>query len=417
MDESVRKMNQYQGFRSSILRLSKDHGGPSSLKLSKNRIVSEAGIALEKRINSWERLIAGDSRKSVNLVIKAVGDACDMACHYCPTVRLDKSGKMPIELLDEIFTDGLLKEFTDVNVTWHGGEPLLAGLAFYRNAHSRIRSLAKDREVTFSMQSNGLSINDEWIEFLLAERVSLGISLDGPREVHDAHRVSKRGDPTFDVILRNIETAKRYGLDLGINFVLPDDPDLFLTSEEFIKNWTLTPIQLEIKFDLDGSRFAHEYGQWLGHLFCEWAEGNMPKSFSPILFQSILHQAIVGAGDLCWIGGTCAKHIGVNPRGKVSPCCDRLVGSKRWVLADVKDTELASILNGSPMAEFFEITTALHQDCRTCEFKNVCNGGCTFYRIGRDGSIGKDPMCSSYKPFFGICLQYIENTLSEIEHI
>jgi uncharacterized protein len=356
-----------------------------------------------------------DKRDSVNVVIKPAGDACNLRCSYCPTCGNDVGRFPSAESFGSMISKALTNDYALVDFTIHGGEPLLVGPDRMRDYLESIRQarLTSGKAGNVFVQTNGVLLDEKWANLFLEYGVHVGVSLDGSERINDRHRLDSRGRGTYKRVISGINAAAGEGLPVGVLCVAPDEPDLWEDFEVFIRSARFSSVDLEIKFSVLGSAHEISYGENLGRLFRDWLLGLLPGQFSPKLFESILDQIAFDGGSLCWIAGTCHKHVGVNQRGDVTPCCDRLTGSSKFMLGSLSEVSLAELRSGPTATKFFATARDVHRDCVSCDFLPVCNGGCVFYRIASTGHpSGKDPMCGTYKRFFARALEAVNEAVT-----
>ncbi len=357
-----------------------------------------------------------NSGMSRNVVFKPIGDACNIRCSYCPTRNVDIGRLAEFAAIERILLNSIQGTAKEVDITIHGGEPLLVGKSRMRQILVSIESLREQLAIAGRtyIQTNGTLLDREWAELFKAHSVGVGVSIDGSQSAHDLHRVDRHGKGTFTSVMKGLSALSQAEIIPGILFVLPDEPYLWPDVLDVIKSGLYSHIDLEIKYAKCGSSYAREYGERLGELFECWLECRLPLSFSPNLFQSILDKIVLDGGSLCWVTGTCDRHVGVNQNGVLTPCCDRLTGNAKYSFGSLHETKIEDLLNSPKAIEFYQNASAMHEDCQQCNFRSVCNGGCVYYRIDGSGSAaGKDPLCSTYKVFFAHVANAIDRYIGE----
>jgi len=345
-------------------------------------------------------------------IIKTVGVACNLKCRYCWFNPLDQSKveRMPPALLEKLVRDyAEADDCGSYQFIWHGGEPLMAGIDFFRTAlafQGRYMGGAKVKNV---IQTNGTMLTPKWVKFFLDAGFKVGVSLDGPREFHDAFRVTPRGAGSHDRIMKNLVSARELGLKFSViatvnkaNVGAPDD--LF---DFFVANGINSfGFNMVFETDSDGipmpfSISTEDYAEFQCRIFDRWLERDDPK-------LRIRHIDSIVGGMLgvpvrsCIYAGTCQRFLNINSDGDVYPC-ERLTKAER--LGNLHESSLGEIVRAKPYHAHCAMTNDLPSDCKSCRFLNVCRNGCTHHRID-----GKLYFCEGRKRVF--C--HIESALSRI---
>jgi uncharacterized protein len=295
--------------------------------------------------------------------------------------------------------------FSPTAFCWQGGEPTLAGLEFYRQAVAlQARFGSPGQVVANSLQTNGVLIDDAWAEFLAEYRFLVGLSLDGPRELHDAYR-KRGGEGSFAEVMRAAEVLRRHQVEFNILSVVtpltsPRAGELYrffvgegFTYLQFIPCVERTPEGRPAPYTVG----AEEYGRFLSDLFDAWlADG---RRASVRLFDALLEQLITGESPLCVLGGRCDHYLVVEHSGDVYPC-DFFV-TRRWHLGNLLRTPLTHLYGSEKHTEFARMRGPLAPGCLSCEWSQVCSGGCL-----KDRQFVGDPkrvasyLCPAHKEFF-----------------
>lgn len=367
-----------------------------------------------------QSLVDADSNRdpSINVVVKPVGDVCNLRCTYCATRQDAPLRRMSDETLNSILRNAISAKYSRVKITWHGGEPLLAGKTFMRRAFHLAQTLAADTGVDLkqSIQTNGILIDTDWAKLFRAADVVVGISLDGYAELNDVSRLTTARLGTFHRVARAIKRLTDEGVPTHIISVVPDDTALQDAFTEFVTTQTSAPISsLEILFRPQGPADPGGYATYFISLFRLYLDSVNRDYFAPSLFSSILDRLLHGGGQLCWINGTCSRHVGVNDRGDVTPCCDRLTGSAMWRTISLASSTIEELHSSTPWQGFWLTDAHRAPECGSCPWLDVCNSGCTFHRVRASGSPSSlDPYCGFYKAFFGGCADAIADRMHAI---
>lgn len=343
--------------------------------------------------------------------------ACNLACTYCYV--LDKPNQqMPLPLIEHI-VDELLNYNSPVDPTrfiWHGGEPLMAGLEFYHHICKYIRKKYPDYVIEHFIQTNGTLLNDSWIDFFIDQNFSVGVSLDGLKELHDACRTTRSGRGTFETVFNNIMNAREKGLIVGVLSVITRETlghieelfDFFCRNKldfGFHPITALTPEtddQLAITWD----EFANISIQLFEMGFFQ------PEPRVTSVTPTIHYAMAVMMGSpsgFCVLDRACAReYVSIEPSGRVH-VCDRFAGNDELSYGNLVENSLEEILASPVRQMFLNRWDILEKECHDCNWKFVCYGGCPHEAYAKNGSIfSQDPNCEAYKRI----LTHVAETIS-----
>ena len=353
---------------------------------------------------------------------KPRGAICNLDCKYC--YFLKKEALFPGS--DFRMSDAVLEEYTrqyivaqpqpEVSFAWQGGEPTLMGLEFFRKA---VEYQAKYRKpgmrILNSLQTNAVTLDEEWCRFFREHQFLLGVSLDGPREFHDAYRVDKGGQPTFERVMRGLRLLQAQGVEYNIlttvhaaNADHPLTVYRFLRDEVGARYLQFIPIverdnesgYQEGNIVTDRSVRADGYGDFLMAIFDEWVRHDVGRVFVQIFDVALAAWAGERAG-LCVFEETCGAALAIEHNGAVYSC-DHYV-EPNYFVGNIVDIPLSEIVVSESQRRFGEAKRdTLPQYCRDCEVRFVCNGGCPKNRIIRTpaGEPGLNYLCAGYRAFF-----------------
>ncbi len=350
------------------------------------------------------------------VMAKPVGSRCNMRCSYC--YYLDKGklsshakqSRMRFDLLEKLIRQTIESSpGPAVSFTWHGGEPTLAGLEFYKRAVELERKyLPRGWEAWNNLQTNGLLLNDAWCRFLKENRFDVGLSIDGAQWVHDRNRRDLGDQGTYERVSRAIGRLQAVGIqpDLlcTVNAASAEDPlGVYRSLRGFGTGW----IQfIPIVVPLGGAAVSPEsitpaaYGRFLCTVFDEW----IARDLGVLDVQLFAETARVWAGgqaSLCWMAPTCGRVLIAEEDGSVYSC-DHFVDPEHRLgnLATARIDRLAD----SQRQIFFGNSKrdTLTAECRRCQWLACCNGGCMKDRFGlsADGEAGQYYLCQGLKQFF-----------------
>ncbi len=319
---------------------------------------------------------------------KPAGALCNMQCSYCYYLHThgsaDPKPVMSDETLELYIRTYIASVREDViSFTWHGGEPTMAGLDFYRKAMElQKKYLPKGKTCWNNLQTNGLALNDEWCAFLKENRFDVGVSIDGTRFVHDTHRHDTAGNPTYERIVSNIQKLMKAGIRPDLLCTVTEDTAqsgkaVYQALRKLNTGWIqFIPI---VVIGEDGnltedSVTPQSYGRFLKTVFREWAKNDMGKINVQIIAETAL--ALSGKpANVCWFAETCGNVLIVEKDGSVYSC-DHYVDSEHC-LGNIRNTDIG-ILAESEIQKTFGLAKkdTLAKQCLECPYLQICHGCC-----------------------------------------
>jgi uncharacterized protein len=357
-----------------------------------------------------------------HIMLKPRGAICNLDCKYC--YFLSKEMLYPGSRFR--MADDLLENYTrqyieaqrvpEVTFAWQGGEPTLMGLDFFRQAISYQKKYCKPgMRIHNALQTNGTLINEEWCQFFHEHGFLIGLSLDGPRALHDAYRVDKGGQPTFERVMAAVHLMQQHIVEFNIlttvhaaNGDHPLEVYRFLRDEVQTQFVQFIPI---VERDNDtGFQEGHEvtnrsvtgeqYGKFLIAIFDEWVRRDVGRMYVQI-FDVALAAWLGERAGLCIFEETCGNALAMEHNGDVYSC-DHFV-EPRHKLGNIVDIPLLDMVSSDQQWVFGQAKRdSLPQYCRECEVRFVCNGGCPKDRILHtpSGEPGLNYLCAGYRAFF-----------------
>jgi len=357
-----------------------------------------------------------------HLLAKPTGPICNLDCAYC--FFLSKEALYPgdrfrmVDGLLEIYLSQLLESHPDgeVTVAWQGGEPTLMGVSFFRRAIDLAEGLRRPgQRVQHTMQTNGTLLNDEWCRLLAEHRFLVGISIDGPPEIHDHFRVDKRGAATSAKVLRGLGLLQEHGVDVNVlctvhaaNQHRPLDVYRYLRDDIGVGYTQFIPI-VERDNDTgyqegdavtDRSVDPSAWGRFLTEVFDEWLRHDVGTVFVP-LFDSALASWCDVPSSLCIFRETCGDAVALEHNGDLYSC-DHFVEPKH-LLGNITRTDMVELVTSPKQRAFGRAKLdTLPAYCRSCEVRFACNGECPKNRfiLTPDGEPGLNYLCAGYRAFF-----------------
>jgi uncharacterized protein len=357
-----------------------------------------------------------------HVMLKPRGAICNLECEYC--FYLDKEALFPQSRFR--MREGLLEEFTrqyiaaqrvpEVTFAWQGGEPTLMGLDFFRRAVDLQHEYRRPgMRILNAMQTNGTLLDDEWCRFFRAHEFLIGLSLDGPRDLHDAYRRDKGGQPTFDRVMAGASLLQKHRVQFNIltcvhpaNAGRPLEVYRFLrdgVQAQFIQFIPIVerandPGPLKDAVVTDRSVTGRQYGDFLIAIFDEWVRQDVGRVFVQG-FDVALAAWVDQRPGLCVFEETCGLALAMEHNGDLY-ACDHFV-EPRLHLGNILDAPLVELVGSEQQRRFgLDKQKSLPHVCRQCEVLFACNGGCPKNRLlhTKDGEPGLNYLCEGYLAFF-----------------
>ena len=371
----------------------------------------------------------GEGREApLAVMVKPVGSRCNMRCAYCYYLEKGKySGSrkqtcMSYSLLEKLIRQTIAASPGPiVSFTWHGGEPTLAGMEFYKKALELERKyLPKGWEVWNNLQTNGLLLNKDWCRFLQENRFDVGLSIDGSAEVHDANRRMVNGAGTFDRVSAAIRRLRETGVEpdllCTVNGVSQERPlEVYRALRDTGCGWVqFIPVVIRGADGgaAQGSVDPEGYGRFLTAVFDEWVKHDL-GILDVQLFAEMARVMAGGQASLCWMNPTCGCVLIAEEDGAVYSC-DHFVDPEHR-LGNLREGSLARMAGGEFQRAFgLGKRETLTDECRACPWLRFCNGGCPKDRFGfsAKGQPGQYWLCSGLKAFFSHAEPILEKVMA-----
>jgi uncharacterized protein len=355
---------------------------------------------------------------------KPVGPKCNLGCSYCYYLAANTSNHLMSDETLELYIRQLIDATTEQFITfsWHGGEPLLAGIEFYEKA-LEFQSIYKPegKIILNGIQTNCTLITEKWCEFFSANNFAVGVSIDGPEVFHNRNRVTKNGDPTWHSVVRGILLLERYGIVPELlcvvnseNVYHPAEVYKFLKSLG-VSNITFLPLVERLPgSDNVTSRSvpSDDFGTFLCKIFDDWSENDIGE-VKVQLFEEALRTAFNQPHTLCVFKENCGGVPVIEHDGDFYSC-DHYV-NREHLLGNIHDASIAKMLDSERQSEFGFRKSKLPSYCKTCDVVSLCNGECPRNRfiLAPDGEYGLNYLCEGYRKFFRHCRPFID-AVSEV---
>jgi len=356
---------------------------------------------------------------------KPVGSICNLACRYCYYLEKEHfyAKGESFRMLDDVLEKYIVQHIDAssdpvIHFSWHGGEPTVLGLDYFRKVVALQRKhQPAGRRIVNGIQTNGTLLDEDWCRFLAAEGFAVGLSLDGPQEMHDRHRVTKDGKPTYEQAMRGYRLLQKHRILCEVLCVVnAHNVQHPLVVYRFLKQinapyMSFLPL-VEREPEAAGGVSDRTvppdaWGAFLCAVFDEWLAQDIGRVKVQI-FEEAARPAFGQEHTLCIFRKTCGGVPVIEHNGDFFSC-DHFVDAEHR-LGNIQSTPLVELLDSPEQRAFGQAKLdALPRSCRTCEVRATCNGGCPKDRFLRtpEGERGLNYLCAGYKRFFTHCRPFV----------
>ena len=382
--------------------------------------------------------IATPFAKPLYVMLKPAGAHCNLACKYC--YYLEKS-HLYQNSLRHLMSDEMLEQFTreyieaqtmpQVLFTWHGGEPLMRSIDFYKKALALQKKYANGKQIDNVIQTNGTLLTDEWCEFFAQNHWLVGISVDGPQEYHDHYRVTPAGKPSWEKVMQGISLLKKHRVEWNamavVNAYNAEHPLEFyhFFRDNGCQYLQFTPIVERLTEHEDGRTLAsladdreipladasvtpQQWGNFLCTIFDDWVRHDVGKTFVEIFDCTLANWMGVLPG-ICAYSKECG-HAGVMEHNGDVYSCDHFVFPE-YKLGNIREQSLIDMLYGEKQQAFSRLKhTSLPRQCKECDMEFACHGECPKNRFEKDkyGEPGLNYLCQGYYQYYTHVAPYMD---------
>lgn len=379
-------------------------------------------------------------------MVKPAGSACNLDCTYC--YYLDKAlqygGRQAVmsrDLLESYIRQYIeANEVDTVTFCWHGGEPTLLGKDFFRTATELQKKYAGGKKIENTIQTNGTLLDREWCDLFAANNFLVGISLDGPQDIHDAFRRTKGQGPTFKRVMQSVRLFRSCGVEYNTLSVVNRKCEKrgaeiyrffrdevgsrymqFLPAVEHVVDKPGFRRPVIVSPETEGARLAgwsvsaEGYGRFLCDVFDTWVRTDVGKFYVQI-FDATLANYVGAMPGVCTLAETCGDQLVVEHNGDVY-VCDHFVYPEH-LLGNIRERSLAEIYDTQKRRDFgLAKRNALPSECLSCRFWRLCHGECPKHRFetAADGS-RRNSLCEGFKAFFAHTEPYFLYMKERLEH-
>ena len=382
--------------------------------------------------------IATPFAKPLYVMLKPAGAHCNLACKYC--YYLEKNNLYQ-NSHRHLMSDEMLEQFTreyieaqtmpQVLFTWHGGEPLMRSIDFYKKALALQKKYAHGKQIDNVIQTNGTLLTDEWCEFFAKNHWLVGISIDGPQEYHDHYRVTPAGKPSWEKVMQGIQLLKKHRVEWNamavINAYNAEHPLEFyhFFRDNGCQYLQFTPIVERLTEHEDGRTLAsladdreipladasvtpQQWGNFLCTIFDDWVRHDVGKTFVEIFDCTLANWMGVLPG-ICAYSKECG-HAGVMEHNGDVYSCDHFVFPE-YKLGNIREQSLIDMLYGEKQQAFSRLKhTSLPRQCKECDMEFACHGECPKNRFEKDkyGEPGLNYLCQGYYQYYTHVAPYMD---------
>ncbi|MBK7254640.1 MAG: anaerobic sulfatase maturase [Ignavibacteria bacterium] len=384
--------------------------------------------------------ITADNPPGFHLLSKPSGSTCNIDCTYCfflskEALYPNEKSRMSEATLEEYIRQLLESHrISEVTVAWQGGEPTLMKLDFFRLSVEIVEKYRRPGQViNYTFQTNGILLNDEWCEFFKKNNFLVGLSVDGPREIHDTYRVDRGSQGTFDKVMKGLNLLQRHKVEYNIlctvnaanenhgrtvyrffrdelkakwiQFIPIVERATSETIEIANQGWSIQKDRKRLLYTQKGNLVtertvgALQYGRFLVDIFEEWVRHDVGKVFVQ-LFDVTL-ESYIGRHMLCIHAPTCGYGPALEHNGDLYSC-DHFV-EPDYLLGNIHKTHMLDLVSSPEQRKFGrDKLDSLTAQCQKCEVRQLCNGGCPKDRfaLSKDGEQGQNYLCPGLELFF-----------------
>ena len=388
--------------------------------------------------------IATPFAKPLYVMLKPAGAHCNLACKYC--YYLEKNNlyqNTPRHLMSDEMLEQFTREYIEAQTmpqvlfTWHGGEPLMRSIDFYKKALALQKKYAHGKQIDNVIQTNGTLLTDEWCEFFAQNHWLVGISIDGPQEYHDHYRVTPAGKPSWEKVMQGIQLLKKHRVEWNamavVNAYNAEHPLEFyhFFRDNGCQYLQFTPIVERLTEHKDGRTLAsladkkefpladasvtpELWGNFLCTIFDDWVRHDVGKTFVEIFDCTLANWMGVLPG-ICAYSKECG-HAGVMEHNGDVYSCDHFVFPE-YKLGNIKDQSLIDMLYGEKQQKFSRLKhTSLPRQCKECDMEFACHGECPKNRFEKDkfGEPGLNYLCKGYYLYYSHVAPYMDFMKKEL---
>ncbi|EPG7577442.1 anaerobic sulfatase maturase [Providencia huaxiensis] len=383
-------------------------------------------------------------KKAFHIMAKPTSYQCNLKCDYCFYLEKEHQTGFSDKKL-KCMDDNTLREYIrqyielspshEIDFTWQGGEPLMAGLDFFKKVIQYQQRYGKGKQIYNSIQTNGVLLNSDWANFLKTHNFLVGISLDGPQWLHDIYRKSNSGNSVFDKVINAVNLLKEYQIDFNILTVInnetakyPEEIYRFITEELQARYLQFIPV---VEYEITNNEFQHlsypqeqgekhltpwsitgkQYGNFINKVFDLWVRKDVGNVFIQLFDNSLA----AWSGDMpsfCVMQPSCGYGLVAEQNGDIYSC-DHFVYPE-FKLGNLLTKPLNKLVSSKQQQRFGQQKLNLSSLCQQCEFKFACHGGCPKHRTTKVENKWHNHLCEGYKAIFSHIDPYMQYMANEL---
>jgi len=356
------------------------------------------------------------------VVIVKPTESCNLACKYCyrPT-NIDNLHMMSEATVENIFSRFLSYNNSKLEVIWHGGEPLLAGKKFFQRVVEIGKKMNNTKHLAIknSIQTNGILLDKDFISFFKENDFSIGVSFDGPKDIHNSNRVYLNGSGTYNAVNKALCLLVESNFqNFGVLITLTKN-SLGFEKEIYYSIKDIGVKNAKIGYYIPagaGELYRHslhitssEYAASINKFYDMWISDADDIKLSPLV--EIVESMFIGKNSLCDYSGACTNFLSIEPNGDVYPC-GRFSGVSQFKMGNINEDDINSIIKSHTYRKMLERNSSLSKECQSCKFMEVCMGGCSFESYVYFGDLyHKTPYCNGRKAIFNHIYSDLQNRI------
>ncbi len=357
------------------------------------------------------------NRQTSTVIIEPVGASCNLACDYCyhNNIRETKVHVMSLLVLEKIIEQSLRLNKHRIKFLWHGGEPLLAGLEFYKEVvclQNRLREAGQ--RVENHIQTNATLINDEWAEFFCSTGFKISTSIDGPRQIHDSFRKTSSGKGSFESVVKGVRILQEYQLKTGVvvtvnrhNVYYPED--VYQTLIQLgCKSFELS-VASNTAISASIAPHSEDACIFLKKIFDLWLDADDPSVYIRLFDNTV--RAMLGAQvrNCAFSYNRCREYIAFDENGEIYTCA-RFFKEESAYLGSCFGGSVLELLASAKVSSLYDSVAKIKEECLVCRWLGACGGGCAYQRWLNGGFGSLFPQCEIRKSLF----EHIENRIKPL---
>jgi|SRR5690554_16623 len=380
---------------------------------SNNNIVRTIEYIEKEYLNKVHSILFNSKKHTIEakpnfsgFLIKPISDRCNLGCSYCyesPTSYEASLEKFDVSNLESIINQIFENSGNVANFYWHGGEPLLAGLQFYKTAIDIQLKLKKDKNIINAVQTNGVLLNNEWLDFFQEHNFKISLSFDGPKEIHDSRRYYKNQKGSYEDVVKVFSQLTERNIPIHIITVAHESlKDKCEAYYDEIKKWNIKTFDIHPNFQNDRNYLDPViFSDIIISIFDFWNNDQEYRTFVPV--KDFIASMITGQPETCYHAGKCSEILAIDGNGDILSCT-RPFDKKLYTFGNLKaDSDLASVKSNKNFIAFIENDDVAINQISSCKWGKICNNGCPQHRVKNSKNIveGNSVFCTCHTDSIG----------------